>query len=70
MVPAHARELAKIGWSATTEDLPNGVKLVVTTTDAKQATKLKALGFMGIMVQGAHHQPHHLMMAKGEFPMH
>jgi len=25
---------------------------------------------MGIMVQGAHHQPHHLMMAKGEFTMH
>jgi hypothetical protein len=22
---------------------------------------------MGIMVQGAHHQQHHLMMAKGEF---
>ena len=29
--------------------------------------KLKALGFMGIMVQGTHHQAHHLMMAKGEF---
>jgi hypothetical protein len=70
MVPAHARELNQIGWSAKTEDLPNGVKLVVTTTDPKQLTKLKGLGFMGIMVQGAHHQPHHLMMAKGEFNMH
>jgi hypothetical protein len=70
MVPAHARELSQIGWSAKTEDLPNGVKLVVTTTDPKQLTKLKGLGFMGIMVQGAHHQPHHLMMAKGEFNMH
>jgi hypothetical protein len=27
--------------------------------------KIKALGFMGLMVQGAHFQPH-LMMAKGE----
>ena len=44
----------------------NGVKLVVTTTDPRQVIKLKVLGFMGIMVQGAHHQPHHLMMAKGE----
>jgi hypothetical protein len=70
MVPAHARELSQIGWSAKTEDLPNGVKLVVTTTDPKQLTKLKGLGFMGIMVQGAHHQPHHLMMAKGKFNMH
>jgi hypothetical protein len=45
------------------------VKFSVTTNDAKQVTKLKALGFMGIMVQGGHHQPHHLMMAKGEFHM-
>lgn len=67
MVPAHARQLDVTGWKATTEDLPNGVKLVVTSDDPAQATKLKALGFMGIMVQGAHHQMHHLMMAKGEF---
>jgi hypothetical protein len=67
MVPAHVRELSQLGWEAKAEDLPNGVKLTVTSPDARQATKLKALGFMGIMVQGAHHQQHHLMMAKGEF---
>jgi hypothetical protein len=66
MVPAHAHELGQIGWTAATEDLPNGVKLVVTSTDAQQVIKLKALGFIGIMVQGTHHQAHHLMMAKGE----
>jgi hypothetical protein len=70
MVPAHAGELKKIGWNANTEELPNGVKLVVTTTDAKQAIKLKAFGFMGLMVQGGHHQLHHLMMAKGELHVH
>jgi predicted RNA binding protein YcfA (HicA-like mRNA interferase family) len=67
MVPAHTNELVALGWSASTQDLPNGVKLVVTASDPRQVVKLKALGFMGIMVQGAHHQPHHLMMAKGEF---
>jgi hypothetical protein len=67
MVPAHAHELDAIGWKARTEDLPNGVRLVVTSTDPNQVTKLRALGFMGIMVQGSHHQLHHLMMAKGEF---
>lgn len=66
MVPAHAHELAALGWQARTDDLPNGVKLVVTTSDPRQVLKLNALGFMGIMVQGAHHQIHHLMMAKGE----
>jgi hypothetical protein len=70
MIPAHAHELGQIGWNVTTDDLPTGVKLTVTSTDSKQVPKLKALGFMGIMVQGAHHQAHHLMMAKGEFNMH
>jgi len=67
MVPAHVHELSQLGWNAKTADLSNGVKLTVTSTDAKEITKLKALGFMGIMVQGAHHQQHHLMMAKSEF---
>jgi hypothetical protein len=67
MVPAHAHALSATGWNAKTEDLPNGVKLVVASDDPTQVTKLKALGFMGILVQGSHHQPHHLMMAKGEF---
>lgn len=67
MVPAHVHELSQLGWNAKTEDLPNGVKLTVLSTDPKQVTKLKALGFMGIMVQGSHHQQHHLMMAKNEF---
>jgi hypothetical protein len=70
MVPAHVGELTKIGWNAKTEDLQNRVKLTVTNNDPKQVIKLKALGFMGIMVQGGHHQPHHLMTAKGEFSMH
>jgi hypothetical protein len=67
MVPAHAHELAALGWTAQTEDRPDGVKFVVTATDPREVVKIKALGFMGIMVQGAHHQVHHLMMAKGEF---
>jgi hypothetical protein len=70
MVPAHVNELTKLEWNAKADDLPNGVKLTVTSTDPKQVVKLKALGFMGIMVQGGHHQPHHLMMAKGVLPMH
>jgi hypothetical protein len=69
MIPAHVQELNRLGWNAKTEDLANGVKLTVASSDAKEVTKLKALGFMGIMVQGAHHQAHHLMMARGE-PVH
>ncbi len=70
MVPSHAHELRAMGWNATTEELTDGVRLVVTGADSAQTTKLRALGFMGIMVQGAHHQPHHLMIAKGERHVH
>lgn len=70
MVPAHVNELAAHGWKASTADLPNGVKISVTATEAQPLARLKALGFMGVMVQGGHHQPHHLMMAKGESPHH
>ncbi|MGZ3362224.1 MAG: hypothetical protein ACXU84_23120, partial [Xanthobacteraceae bacterium] len=70
MVPAHVGELVKIGWNAKTEELPSGVKLSVTSNDPKQVVRLKALGFMGLLVQGGHHQAHHLMMAKGELHVH
>jgi hypothetical protein len=65
MVPAHVHELAALGWNAKTTELPNGVTLSVAANDKTPLAKLKALGFIGIMVQGGHHQPHHLMMAKG-----
>jgi hypothetical protein len=67
MVPAHVSELREIGWNAKSDDMPNGVKLTVMASEAQPLTKLKALGFIGIMVQGGHHQPHHLMMASGQF---
>jgi ribosomal protein L15 len=70
MVPAHVNALHEIGWNAKTDDLPNGVKLTVFASEAQPLTKLKALGFMGIMVQGGHHQPHHLMMAIGQRDTH
>jgi hypothetical protein len=68
MVPAHAREIdGRSGWSAKTESLPNGVLLTVTSNDPKEIAHIRGLGFIGLLTSGAHHQPHHLAMAKGEF---
>lgn len=70
MVPAHAHEIEQShlnGWSAKTESLPDGVVLTVTSSDAQQVQRIRGLGFIGVMVSGSHHQPHHLGMAKGEF---
>ena len=70
MVPDHARDIDGMnGWTVRTTAIPNGVVLTVTATDRTEVQKIRALGFMGIMVQGSHHQPHHLAVAKGE-PMH
>jgi hypothetical protein len=66
MVPAHAREMdGHEGWSVSTQPIAEGVVLAVTSADPAQVVKIRGLGFMGIMVQGAHHQPHHLAMARG-----
>ena len=69
MVPAHAQEISGVnGWSARTEPIANGVLLVVTANDAKEMQRIRGLGFIGILVSGSHHQPHHLAIAKGESP--
>jgi hypothetical protein len=47
--------------------LPNGELLTVTATDRKEIHHIRGLGFIGLLVTGSHHQPHHLAMAKGEF---
>ena len=70
MVPAHATEInGRNGWTATTTMLDKGVLLRVTASDTKEVSHIRGLGFIGILVSGSHHQPHHLAMAKGE-PIH
>ena len=69
MVPAHAHELNGLSdWHSKTEALPNGVRLTVTSRTAAEIAHIRGLGFIGLMVSGSHHQPHHLAMAKGEHP--
>ena len=70
MVVPHALELDRMAdWSAKAESVPGGVRLIVVAErpdDAKLVARIRGLGFAGLMTQGAHHQPHHLAMAKGE----
>src|SRR5712692_11112510 len=70
MVASHAIELDRMTqWSAKTETMPDGVKLTVTakdTGDAKTIARIRGLGFIGLLTEGAHHGPHHLAIARGE----
>lgn len=69
MVPAHAQEIDGLNhWRVTTAALANGMTLTVTSDDPKEAQKIRGLGFIGILVTGSHHKPHHLAIARGEFP--
>jgi hypothetical protein len=70
MVVPHATELDRMpGLAATTESIPGGVRLTVTARDAQDAgavARVRGLGFIGLLTLGAHHQAHHLAMARGE----
>jgi ribose 5-phosphate isomerase RpiB len=66
----HAMALNEDGtWKAASSEIANGVRLVVTAKDLKDAkavAMVRGLGFAGILTEGDHHAMHHLMLAKGE----
>ena len=70
MVAPHAEELDRMPeWAARTEPIAGGLRLTVTARtpeDAKTVARIRGLGFAGLLVQGGHHGPHHLAMARGE----
>ena len=68
MVVPHTFELNKMPeWSAQTEQIPGGLRFTVVAKnpdDAKTVARIRGLGFIGLLTEGFHHQPHHLAMAK------
>ncbi len=46
-------------------EIPGGAALVVTGSDPD---RIRALGFIGVMTVGMHHQAHHLALASGQNP--
>ena len=67
IVGAHAHEIDGMnGWSARAEIIDKGARLTVTSTDVKEVAHIRGLGFIGLLVEGSHHQHHHLAIARGE----
>lgn len=65
MVPAHGATMnGTEGWDMRTEEIPGGASLTVTGDPAR----IRALGFIGLMTVGMHHQAHHLALASGKNP--
>lgn len=67
MVPAHAAQLARDDrWTVSVIENDKGVELRVTSDDLAVISRIKGLGFFGLMASQDHHREHHLMMARGE----
>jgi hypothetical protein len=52
-------------WTMTVQPTMSGADVTVVSADAADAAQIYGLGFFGILTMGTHHQPHHLMMARG-----
>ena len=65
MTVAHAATMDGVnGWSLQAEETDNGAILTATG----DAPRIRALGFIGLMTVGMHHQAHHLALARGDMP--
>ena len=69
MVLAHAATMNGVdGWKFAAALSDNGAILTVSPPDQASMVKLRALGFIGVMTRGMHHQQHHWMLATGMGP--
>ena len=69
MLAAHAKTMNGVGgWTYAATDIPHGGSLTVKVADPGDIVKVKALGFIGVLANGSHHQAHHLMIASGRDP--
>ena len=68
MVSAHAAAMSGAGgWTFVATETEDGAVLAVTVPPQDLA-RVRALGFIGVMTRGMHHQAHHLALARGDKP--
>ena len=66
---AHAATMNNAeGWTFTAAPTDTGAVLTVTPPDRTMTAKLRALGFIGVMARGMHHNQHQWMLAAGIAP--
>jgi len=68
MMAAHPATMNGVdGWKFEVAEIEGRASLAVRAP-AKDADKLRGLGFLGVLTLGMHHQIHHLMIARGVNP--
>lgn len=57
------------GWDMNAKQVGNKWILTCTTEDETEVEKIRALGYIGLLAEGAHHQLHHWRIATGKMNM-
>lgn len=57
------------GWDMDVKQDDGNWIITCTTDDETSVEKLRALGYIGLLTEGAHHQLHHWMIATGKINM-
>lgn len=66
---AHPTMLKKeTGWTMLIKKQNDQYILTTTSENPRDTSKIRGLGYIGLMAYGNHHQPHHWAMATGENP--
>ena len=66
MVLAHVVTMNGVeGWDMRAEEVNGGAVMPVT---GSATSRIRRLGFIGLMPVGMHHQAHHLALASGRNP--
>ncbi len=58
------------GWDMTAKQNGRQWVIICTTNKQSEVEKIRALGYIGLLSEGAHHQMHHWMIAKGSMHIH
>jgi hypothetical protein len=71
MVVGHARSMNDDAhWRLAVAETTTGAVVTATGKAPGDEARIRALGLIGIMAAGSHHQPHHLLLATGADPHH
>ncbi|WP_428034817.1 hypothetical protein [Amphritea sp.] len=66
---AHPAQLQReSGWLMQVVKSGDRYTLTTTTENPDEISKIRGLGYIGLMAYGAHHQQHHWAMASGDNP--
>lgn len=69
VLSAHPHMLKQeTGWTMQVKEQDDAYILRVTTDDPSETDKIRALGYMGLLAYGQHHQRHHWHLVGGKHP--